>query len=186
MKNEITSVALRTFIAAAALVFALAGCFGSGGGGSLPGGGSSSVPSGASLMSISVFPALPASLPKGLTQQFTAWGYYSNGTVQNLTTSVAWSSSATTVATINAAGLATGVGLGATNITESASGITSTFVALTVVRPCCNLLHSPRLTRLWVQGSPRNLLRPALIRMAPRKTSLQPLRGVRATQQQLP
>jgi len=50
------------------------------------------------------------------TQQFAAIGTYNDGTTQNLTSSVTWSSSATPIATINASGLASGVGVGSTSI----------------------------------------------------------------------
>ncbi|MGA3328238.1 MAG: kelch repeat-containing protein, partial [Terriglobia bacterium] len=76
-----------------------------------PGGVSS--PSG--LVSIIVTPANP-SIAAGNTLQFTATGTYSNGSTQNLTASVAWSSSAPGVATITAAGLASGVSAGSPTI----------------------------------------------------------------------
>lgn len=127
--------ALQSFVAAVAMALLLAGCGGGGGssGGTSGGsGGGGTPPPSVTLVSISVTPSFPASLPKGLTQQFTATGYYSNGSTQNLTASVAWSSTAGTVATVNASGLATGVGVGTTNINASASGVSSISVALTV------------------------------------------------------
>ena len=48
----------------------------------------------------------------GLTQQFTATGTYSDASTADLTGSVTWASATTRVATINAAGLATGVDAG--------------------------------------------------------------------------
>ena len=48
------------------------------------------------------------SVPAGETEQFRATGTYSNGRVADLTTSVLWSSSAISVATINQSGLLTG------------------------------------------------------------------------------
>jgi len=66
-------------------------------------GGSGSGGSGTStvtLSSITIAPANPGMLP-GTTKQLTATGTYSNGTKQDLTTSVTWSSSDTTVATIS-------------------------------------------------------------------------------------
>ncbi|MEI6092841.1 MAG: DUF1554 domain-containing protein, partial [bacterium] len=61
----------------------------------------------ATLVSIAVTPTNP-NVPNGLTQQFTATGTYSDGTTQNITTSVTWSSSNVSVATINlTTGLAT-------------------------------------------------------------------------------
>lgn len=75
------------------------------------------------LSSIAVTPA-SATIPVGGTQQFTATGTYSNGTTQNLTSQVTWTSASTTVATINAAGLAKGLGAGQTTISANLGGIT--------------------------------------------------------------
>jgi len=82
------------------------------------------------LSSITVTPANP-SIRKGTTQQFTATGSYSDGSTQNLTNSVTWSSSHTSVATINSAGLASGVGTGSTTI-RAVSGSVTGSTALTV------------------------------------------------------
>ena len=65
----------------------------------------------AALLSIAVTPANP-SVAKGLTQQFTATGTFSDNSTQDLTSQVTWASATTAVATINAAGLATGGGDG--------------------------------------------------------------------------
>jgi uncharacterized protein YjdB len=80
--------------------------------------------SGATLSSIAVTPANP-SIAAGLTQQFTATGTFSDGSTQNLTSSVTWSSSNTTVATITAAGgLAKGVTIGTAMIQAVTGAIT--------------------------------------------------------------
>jgi uncharacterized protein YjdB len=63
------------------------------------------------LQSISVSPSSP-SIGAGLTQQFTATGHYSDNSTQDLTASVTWSSSNTSVATISTQGLAMGVASG--------------------------------------------------------------------------
>src|SRR5262249_38519621 len=52
------------------------------------------VATGVSLNSIPVTPT-PASVPRGLTQQFTATGSYSDGSTKDLTGSVTWTSSNT-------------------------------------------------------------------------------------------
>jgi uncharacterized protein YjdB len=89
----------------------------------------------ATLQLISVTPASP-SIAKGLTQQFTATATYSDNSTQNLTASVTWTSATTTVATITASGgLATGVGLGTSNITASLNAVTSPADILTVTVP---------------------------------------------------
>jgi uncharacterized protein YjdB len=85
------------------------------------------------LTSISVTPATP-SIAAGTTQQFTATGTYTDGSTQNLTGTVNWSSSATTVATIAAGGLATGTAAGTASITAT-SGSVSGSATLTVGPP---------------------------------------------------
>jgi plastocyanin len=78
--------------------------------------------SAAALQSITVTPASP-SVPNGETQQFTATGTFSDNSTQNLTNSVTWASATTSVATINAAGLATAVAQGTSKITASLNGV---------------------------------------------------------------
>ncbi len=82
------------------------------------------------LTSISVTPAT-ASIAAGNSQQFTATGIYSNGTTQNLTSTALWTSSATAVANVSAAGLATSLAQGSATIT-AASGTISGSAALAV------------------------------------------------------
>ena len=85
------------------------------------------------LVSIAVAPA-NGSLAKGLTQQFTATGVFSDGSTANLTSSVTWTSSNTAVATITSAGLATGVAAGSTTIQATSGGIGGS-TSLTVTAP---------------------------------------------------
>ena len=66
------------------------------------------------------------------TLQYSATGYYSNGTTQDQTSAVTWSSSDTSVAGIDNTGLATGAGLGFSNIGATLAGITSSTVPLEV------------------------------------------------------
>ena len=70
------------------------------------------------LWSIAMTPATPT-ISTGTTQLFTATGTYSNGFTQNLTNQVAWTSSSTSVATINSTGLATAVNPGSTTISAT-------------------------------------------------------------------
>ena len=67
------------------------------------------------LVSIAVTPTNP-SIAVGKQQQFTATGTFSDGSKKDLTSSVTWTSSAPSVATISSAGMATGVGAGSTTI----------------------------------------------------------------------
>jgi 6-phosphogluconolactonase (cycloisomerase 2 family) len=64
--------------------------------------------------------------------QYAATGYYSDGTTQDQSSAVTWSSSSTSVATINGTGLASGVALGFTNIGATLASITATAVPLEV------------------------------------------------------
>jgi hypothetical protein len=86
------------------------------------------------LVSITVTPANP-SIALGQTEQFKAIGIYSDSRTKDITTSVSWSSSAESVATIsNSAGsngMATSVAAGTTTITAT-SGSISGSTTLTV------------------------------------------------------
>jgi Bacterial Ig-like domain (group 2) len=82
---------------------------------------------GASLSSIAVTPANP-NIAKGLTDQFTATGKYSDGSTQDITSSVSWFSLTTSVATISSAGLAKGVGLGSSTIQATLGSITGSTI----------------------------------------------------------
>jgi trimeric autotransporter adhesin len=88
----------------------------------------------ATLVSIGVTPANP-SIANGLTSQFIATGVYTDNSTQDLTASVAWTSSDVTVASISNAtafhGLATGVSPGSVTI-AAASGTVSGSTSLTV------------------------------------------------------
>ncbi len=88
---------------------------------------------GPTLVSIAVTPATPSILI-GATQQFTATGTYSDSSTQNITSTVTWTSSVPAVATINSAGLATGVAVGTSTIQATASSVTGSTV-LTVTSP---------------------------------------------------
>ena len=86
--------------------------------------------SGATLTSIAVTPA-NNSVVLGGTQQYIATGIYSDSSTQNLTSTVTWTSSIPAAATINAAGLATGIAAGSTTI-KATSGAISGSATLTV------------------------------------------------------
>ena len=85
------------------------------------------------LVSIAVTPA-NASIAKGVTQQFTATGVFSDASTANLTSLVTWSSTNTAVATIASGGLATGVAAGSTTI-QAISGAIGGSTSLTVTAP---------------------------------------------------
>jgi len=85
------------------------------------------------LASITVSPA-NARIAAGSKQQYAAMGVYSDGSVQNLTASVTWSSSNAKVATITAGGLATTTSAGNTTIQASLGSIVGS-TPLTVTPP---------------------------------------------------
>lgn len=91
----------------------------------------------ASLQSIAVTPANP-SVPAGNQRPFTATGTYSDGSTQDITTTVTWASSNASLATIsNAAGskgVATGVAQGSVTITATLSNVTGS-TGLTIGPP---------------------------------------------------
>jgi trimeric autotransporter adhesin len=64
------------------------------------------------------------SLALGLSQQFSATGTYSDGSTQDITAVVHWSSSNTSIATISAAGLVLAVGGGTASINATLGSVT--------------------------------------------------------------
>ena len=102
--------------------------------------GCSSTPSGApsttqsappTIASLNVSPANPSAVA-GKGQQFTATGKYSDGSQQDLTKTSSWSSSNTSVSTIDTSGMATTIQSGSTTI-SAAFGSVSGSTTLTVV-----------------------------------------------------
>jgi len=85
------------------------------------------------LQTISVTP-LTASVATSGTQQYMATGHNSDGTTSDITASVTWTSSSTTVATIDSGGLASVIGTSGqtTNITATSGSIVSPAAVLTV------------------------------------------------------
>jgi uncharacterized protein YjdB len=79
--------------------------------------------SAAVLRSIAVTPATP-SVPKGDTQAFTATGTLSDQSTEDLTSQVTWTSTATAIASITPAGLATALTIGTSTIRATSNGIT--------------------------------------------------------------
>lgn len=89
------------------------------------------VSTGATVTSVSVTPAVGSCVIGG-TKQFTAIAHKSDGTTQDVTSIATWSSSNPAAATV-AAGLATGVSIGGTNITASNGGHSDTSLLTVLV-----------------------------------------------------
>jgi uncharacterized protein YjdB len=100
-----------------------AGSLGPGVGGSSP-----PPPPSRTLVSIAVTPA-NADLLLGSLQQFTAIGTYSDNSTQDLTNSVAWSSSDVSVASIAGGGLSTALALGSVTISATSGAVTGSTTA---------------------------------------------------------
>jgi hypothetical protein len=83
------------------------------------------------LDSITVTPTKQI-IAEGTTQQFTATAAFADNTILDVTAQVAWTSSDTSVATIDPAGLVTGKAAGSSTITATGSDISGT-TALKVV-----------------------------------------------------
>ncbi len=79
------------------------------------------------LASIVVAPVNP-SVAGGQTQEFTATGHYTDGSTNVVTSSVTWTSSSTTIATINSSGVATTIAAGNTTITASSGNISGSTI----------------------------------------------------------
>lgn len=88
----------------------------------------------ATLVSIAISPVNP-SITDGTAQQFAATGTYTDNSTQNVTSSVTWSSSDTTIASVSNApassGLATAAGVGTTSISAVLGSVTATAATLT-------------------------------------------------------
>ena len=120
---------IKTLICSAGLLAAslLAGCGGGGGQGRDPILG---LPA-ASLVSIVVTPAT-ATVAIGATQQFTTIAAYTDGSAVDVSAKAAWTSAAPATATVNTAGVATGVAAGNVAINAAFGGKTAS-AALTVL-----------------------------------------------------
>jgi uncharacterized protein YjdB len=79
----------------------------------------------ASLASISVAPRAPT-IPLGENQQLSAIGLFSDGSTQDLTSSVAWSSNASSTAPVSGTGLVSALAQGTATVTAQAGTISGT------------------------------------------------------------
>jgi hypothetical protein len=84
----------------------------------------------AKLASLTVAPVNPV-LVVGATQQFTATGNFSDGSMQDMTSVVTWNSSSTATATVSSTGMATGQG-GGTSTISATYGAASASTSLSV------------------------------------------------------
>jgi hypothetical protein len=107
----------------------------------------------ASVVSIAVTPAT-MTLPKAFKQQYTAVGTFSDGTTQDITNLVTWTSTNTAAATISNAtgshGLATALAAGTTTIKATMSSVTGTATLITTNATLVSIAVTPSSTTLAV------------------------------------
>jgi sugar lactone lactonase YvrE len=96
------------------------------------------------LAVISIAPS-PTSIAVGAAVQFAAAGTFTDGSTRTLTNEAAWSTEASSVATVSVEGLATGVGSGVTRVIAS-SGVVAGYAVLTVTASSTDT--TPPLARL--------------------------------------
>jgi hypothetical protein len=113
----------------------------------------------------------PATLPPAATAtcgslQYTATALFSDGSSKDESSTATWSSSNTSVAVISTSGLASGIGLGTTNIGATVSGVAATSEPLAVdqlnsISVSPNPPHSRRVLLSSSPPSETSLSRPA-------------------------
>ena len=89
----------------------------------------------ATLTSIAISPTSPPNLKLGFTQNFTATGTYSDGSIADLSSAVKWNSSDATIAAFTQpeGGLLTAMTTGTVQITATYQGMTTNSVSITII-----------------------------------------------------
>lgn len=116
LRDLVETVAGKTLVSAAAATSALDAQISAGAVSASTGAVS---PNAAPVLNSLVVTSSKPNNPAGFTEQFTATGYYSDGTSSDVTSSVSWSSSDASLVSINASGVATGLKKGAATVTAS-------------------------------------------------------------------
>jgi hypothetical protein len=86
----------------------------------------------AAVVALQISPAAPPPIPVGATSQFSVTGIFTDGSKQDLSSLVTWSSSAPASATISAKGLLTGVAGGTTSVGASLGATQASPVSVVV------------------------------------------------------
>jgi hypothetical protein len=112
------------------------------------------------LTSVTVGPS--ATINQNGTVQMSAVGTYNDGTTKTLS-NVFWSSSDTSVATINSAGLVTGVSPGTSTITGASGTVSGTATVTVSIANVTGLTISPTSANALVNGGSQNFTASAVI-----------------------
>jgi uncharacterized protein YjdB len=94
------------------------------------------------VTTITISPAL-FSIASGQNQQLNAQGVNGDGTSQDVTSQVTWSSSATNVATVSGSGMVTGVSAGTSTITATLGSVSRTAVATVTAAQLNSIIVTP-------------------------------------------
>lgn len=106
----------------------------------------------AALVGITVSPA-QSSVPIGEIQQLAATGSFSDGSSQDLTQSVIWSSSSSTIATVGSSGSVVANALGSATITASSASLTGSAAFTVTPAVVVSLNIVPATVSMVLQGS---------------------------------
>lgn len=99
-------------------------------------------PSSTSITALAVAP-LNATVAPGVTQQYTATATYGNNSTGDVTSSVTWSTSQSSVATISSSGLLSGVALGTAIVKAQSGSVTSSTNISVANKTVSSLVISP-------------------------------------------
>ncbi len=89
-----------------------------------------------------------SSIANGTTEQLTAIGAFSDGTTQDLTSQVSWSSSSDAMATVSGSGLVTGTGVGSSTMTATLAGVSGSAAVTVTAAVLTSLAVTPANTSI--------------------------------------
>jgi uncharacterized protein YjdB len=107
--------------------------------------------SGVALQSLTIFPGNVPVVP-GFPQQASALATYVDGTVQNVSGSVTWSTATPTIATVSAAGVVSGVAAGTSPLSAAFGSFTATATATVTVPTLTAVRISPENNPILAPG----------------------------------
>lgn len=94
-----------------------------------------------------------ASIASGTTQQYTVNVIYSDGSIQPITTGLAWTSSSASVAAVSSTGLATGLAPGQTTISVFYASVSASASLTVTPAVLTNLVVTPAISTVGINGN---------------------------------